>query len=234
MGTARVGLVVAACLALPAWGAGQDLVMNGEFNGNIEHWKIVRGVGDEVWDPLDSQGNPASGSLHLTNTGTQADAATVSGQCIVLTPTDTYEFGTHVFFPPQATGGVAGVVVGWFGNPCCVGTPLAAAASPPVSSTTTNTWVETFIDSQAAPPGTVAVGVGVGLLKVAGASPASAAAALAGAHVQWATSGECPESGEPAASSKAGTGASLEALFDRVVFGHTGTTPVELRSFSVE
>ena len=233
MGTARVGLVVAACLALPPLGAAEDLVMNGEFNGNIEHWKIVRGVGTEVWDPVDSQGNPKSGSLHLTNTGPEADAATVSGQCIILTPTDTYEFGAHVFFPPQSVEGFASVVVGWFGNPCCANTPLAAVASPPVSSTTTNTWVETFIDSQAAPPGAVAVGVGVGLLKAPAMSSASAAAALSGRSVQWAKSAECPESGG-APPSKAGTGASFEALFDSVVFGHTGTTPVELRSFSVE
>jgi len=242
MRTARVGLVVAAWLALPAWGAADDMVMNGDFNGTIEHWKIVRGVGDEVWDPMDSQGNPASGSLHLTNTGTEATAGTVSGQCIDLTPTGTYEFGPSVFFPPQATPGFASVIVGWFANPCCVGTPMAAVTSPPVSSTTTNTWVESFIDSQAAPPGAVAVGVGVGLLKVPGASAASAAAAFTGLSVDWAKGGTCPESGGAAvaarnaspAAPKAGTGASLEALFDRVRFGPTGTTPIELRVFSVE
>jgi len=228
-------LAVMTCLAFPAWGAGQNLVVNGDFNGDITAWKIVRGAGVEVWDPLDSQNNPASGSLHLTNIGVGPDAFTVSGQCIVLTPSDTYEFGTNIRFPAGSVPGMASVVVGWFGNPCCAGTPLAAGNSPPVPSTTTEVWVESFTPALAAPPGTVAVGVGVGLLQ--GASPG---AALDAANLRWPENPACPDSAPAPAASRvrppaAGQrGAPLEALFDRVRFGLTGTTPVRLESFSVQ
>ena len=236
-------LLVVVCFAFPAWGAGQDLVVNGGFDGDIDGWKIVRGEGVEVWDPLDSQNNPASGSLHLTNTGAGPNAVTMSGQCIELTPSGTYEFGTNVRFPAGSVPGVASVVVGWFGNPCCSGTPLAAGNSPPVFTTTSEVWVETFTRALSAPPGTVAVGVGPGLLKLESGSPEAAAAAFTVADGSWPRNPACPESGARAdltpggagrAPAALGAGASLEALFDRVRFGLTGTTPVRLESFSVE
>jgi len=235
-------LMVVACFAFPSWGAGQDLVVNGDFNGDITGWKIVRGEGVEVWDPLDSQNNPSSGSLHLTNTGAGPNAVTVSGQCIELTPSGTYEFGTSIRFPSGSVGGVGSVVVGWFGNPCCSGSPISAANSPPVFSTTTDTWVESFTPALAAPPGAVAVGVGAGLLTFGTGAPEAAVAAFTIAEGRWPGSPACPESarggGTRREASRApaapGAGASLEALFDRVRFGLTGTTPVRLESFSVE
>ena len=235
-------LMVVACFAFPALGAGQDLVVNGGFDGDIDSWKIVRGEGVEVWDPLDSQNNPASGSLHLTNTGTGPNAVTVSGQCIELIPSGTYEFGTTVRFPAGSVPGVASVVVGWFGNPCCSGSPISAANSPLVFTTTSEVWVETFTRALSAPPGTVAVGVGPGLLKLDG-SPETAMSAFTVPDGRWPANPACPEGGARAAGTPRGAGrapaalgagASLEALFDRVRFGLSGTTPVRLESFSIE
>ena len=55
---ARVALAVAAVLCCPAWGTSQNLVVNGDFDGNVEEWKIVRGEGTQAWDPLDANGDP--------------------------------------------------------------------------------------------------------------------------------------------------------------------------------
>src|SRR5207244_878221 len=242
--------------------AGQDLIVNGHFNTDINGWTLA-GVGAQLWDPLDWQGNPASGSIRITNTNPVGNQGTGSGQCIPLTPSGTYEVGTHVRFPSgqaalgfgaaavgwfdnttcagtplatvnappvasttthttdpagtqgrgsgecipltpsgtyevgthvrfpsgQAALGFGAAAVGWFDNTTCAGTPLATVNAPPVASTTTNTWVESFMSGLTAPAGTVAVAAGVGVLKI-------------------------------------GAGGSLAGLFDRVRFGPTGTTPV--------
>jgi hypothetical protein len=134
----------------------------------------------------------------LTNTNVAVNSLTVSGECFTLTPSGTYEFGGHVRFDSgQAALGFAGIIVGWYDIPTCTGQPMATINSPPVQSTTTNTWVESFSPSVTAPAGTVAVGVGPGVFK-------------------------------------SGGGGSLAAHFDRVRFGHSGTTPVEVQSFTVE
>jgi hypothetical protein len=229
----HVALVVAAFFSCPAWGTSQNLVVNGGFDGNVEGWKIVRGEGTQVWDPLDVNSNPQSGSMHLANTGAGPNPYTVSGQCLPLSPSGTYEFGANIrFSSPAVPGGFGSVVVGFFGNPCCAGTPLTAASSPPVPSTTTDTWVESFTPVLTAPPGTVAVGVGSGLLLGTEAS-------LAGIDVRWPQDPACPEAAAGPAPAgpgpaKLGTGVVLEALFDGVRFGNTGTTPVEVQAFSVE
>jgi hypothetical protein len=229
----RIALVVSAFLCCPAWGISQNIVVNGDFDGNVEGWKIVRGEGTQVWDPLDVNGDPQSGSMHLANTGSGPNPFTVSGQCLPLSPSGTYEVGANIrFASPAVPGGFGSVVVGFFGNPCCAGTPLAAESSPPVSSTITDTWVESFTPELIAPPGTVAVGVGLGLVLGTEAS-------LKGIDVRWPQNPECPEAAAGPAPdgpgpAKLGTGVALEALFDGVRFGHTGTTPVEVQAFSVE
>jgi len=183
-----------ALAGLPAWGAAQELIVNGHFHTDINGWTMTQGLGTQVWDPLDWQASPGSGSLRLTNGNTTANGLTVTGQCIPLTPSGTYEVGGHVRFPSPTVGGFGGIIVGWFDNPTCAGAPLATTNTPPVLTTTTNTWVESFTAAITAPPGTVAVGVGPGTVKLAGAG-------------------------------------TLDALFDRVRFGPTGTTPVTGQTF---
>lgn len=229
----RIALVVAAFMSCPAWGTSQNIVVNGDFDGNVEGWKIVRGEGTQAWDPLDVNGNSESGSMHLANTGSGPNPFTVSGQCVPLSVSGTYEVGANIrFSSPAVPGGFGSVVIGWFGNPCCSGAPLAATSTPPVSSTTTDTWVESFTADLIAPPGTVAVGVGSGLLLGTEAS-------LEGIDVRWPQNPACPEAAAGAAPAgpgpaKLGAGVVLEALFDGVRFGNTGTTPVEAQAFSVE
>jgi hypothetical protein len=191
-------LASTAMLTVPAARVrAQELIVNGHFNTDINGWTLV-GEGSQVWDPLDWQSNPASGSLRLTNTSVAANQPTVSGQCIPLAPSGTYEVGGHVRFPSgQASFGAAAIGVAWFDDPSCAVTPLSTVNTPLVASTTTNTWVESFSAAITAPAGTVAVGVGPAVVKTL-------------------------------------AGGSLTALFDRVRFGPTGTTPVRAQGFTVE
>ena len=189
--------LIAAVLGSAARVASQDLIVNGHFNTDINGWTLV-GEGAQVWDPLDWQSNPASGSLRLTNTSVAANQPTVSGQCIPLSPSGTYEVGGHVRFPSgQTSFGAAAIGVAWFDDPSCAVTPLSTVNTPLVASTTTNTWVESFSAAITAPAGTVAVGVGPAVAKTL-------------------------------------AGGSLTALFDRVRFGPTGTTPVDVQTVTVE
>ena len=161
-----------AFLMLPAFAAAQDLILNGHFHTDINGWTLV-GIGTQAWDPLDWQSNPASGSIRITNTDPTANMGTASGQCILLTPSGTYEFGGHVRFPTGQSLGAGGVAVAWFSNPTCTPPEISTNNTPAVFTTTVNTWVESFSSGVTAPPGTVAVGVGPGVLKlVAGGSTA--------------------------------------------------------------
>lgn len=163
---------VAALLVQPAFAAAQDLIVNGHFNTDINAWTLV-GIGTQAWDPLDWQGDPASGSIRITNTDPTANMGTGSGQCIPLSPSGTYEVGTHVRFPPGQSLGAGGVAIAWFSNPTCTLPAISTDNTPAVFSTTVNTWVESFSSAIAAPPGTIAVGVGPGVLKLgAGGSTA--------------------------------------------------------------
>lgn len=197
MHAVRVLCVVAAVLALPQRAATQDLIVNGHFHTGINGWTLV-GVGTQAWDPLDWQGNPASGSVRVTNTDPAANGGTASAQCILLTPSGTYEAGTHVFFPSgQAMLGVGAVGVAWFANTTCTNPPISTINTPGIFSTTTNVWTESFMSGLVPAPGTVAVGVAAGVAKL-------------------------------------NAGGSLVGLFDRVRFGPTGTTPVEVQAFTVD
>jgi hypothetical protein len=161
----RALCLAAAILALPQWAATQDLIVNGHFHTDINGWTLV-GIGSHVWDPLDWQANPASGSIRITNTNPVPNQGTASGQCIVLTPSGTYEAGAHVRFPSgQAAFGAGGVGVAWFNNTTCTDPPISTVNTPPVLSTTTNVWIESFMSGISAPPGTVAVGVAAGVGK---------------------------------------------------------------------
>jgi hypothetical protein len=156
----RALFLVTAILGPAASVAGQDLIVNGHFHTDINGWTLI-GIGTQAWDPLDWQGNPSSGSIRVTNTDPVANQVTGSGQCILLTPSGTYEAGGHVRFPSGQVafgGGVIGVL--WFDNPTCTNPPLSSVSTPTVFSTTTNTWVESFTAGLVAPPGTIAVGVG--------------------------------------------------------------------------
>ena len=150
-----VMLVVTASVA-----AGQDLIVNGHFDTDISGWTLVAGQGSQAWDPLDWQGDPGSGSMVLTNTNVGGAQFTASGECFTLTPSGTYEFGGHFRFASGQPQGFAGIIVGWYSNTTCNGQPMATVNSPPVLSTTTNTWVESFSPSVTAPGGTLSVGVG--------------------------------------------------------------------------
>src|SRR5688572_1704086 len=94
----RALCLAAAILALPQWAATQYLIVNGHFHTDINGWTLV-GVGTQAWDPLDWQSNPASGSIRITNANPAANQVTGSGQCIIHTPSGTYEAGAHVNFP---------------------------------------------------------------------------------------------------------------------------------------
>ena len=166
MHAVRALCLAAAVLALPSGAAAQDLIVNGHFHDDINGWTLV-GVGTQAWDPLDWQGDPTSGSVRVTNTDPVANGGTASAQCILLTPSGTYEAGAHVRFPSgQVMLGVGAVGIGWFANTTCTNPPISTVNTPGVFSTTTNVWTESFMSGLAAPPGTVAVGVAAGVAKL--------------------------------------------------------------------
>jgi hypothetical protein len=187
----RVLLLVAALSGSSLKASAQELVTNGHFHGDIAGWTLI-GVGTQAWDPVDWQANPGSGSIRIVNMRQAANQFAGSGQCIPLTPSGTYELGTHVRFPSgQVDTGFGSAAVAWFDNTNCAPPALSVANSPLIPSAATDTWIESFMAGLIAPPGTVAAGVGPGTIK----TQASGSLAVLFDRVRFGPSGTTPVEG---------------------------------------
>lgn len=186
--------VVCALAAGPA--IAQNLVVNGEFPTDVASWSAGSGATIE-WHPLDWAGSPASGSIRVTFAALATGAAGAF-QCVPFDPPVPFEMGARARIPlPQATIGTAFVSVVTFANTTCSGSPLGAANTGSLTTSTPEVWVDLFSTGLTPAPRTRSVGV---LLLV----------------------------------TKDQVEGALSVLFDRVVFGPAGTTPVALQSFAVE
>lgn len=175
----------------------QDVVTNGHFHTDLAGW-TAGGLAAQTWNALDWQGSATSGSARVANNFTVANVSTGSSQCIGLSTAGAYEVGAFIRFPSgQTETGSATVSVARYSNPTCTNPPDLSTNGQIVSSTTTDTWVDTSNTSVAIPVGTQSVRVVLSVQKTQ-------------------------------------ANGSLAALFDRVRFGPTGTTPVELTGFRVE
>ncbi len=102
-------LVLASSFLGAAPSAGQNIVVNGEFATDLASWSVLTGAG--VWDPLDRNGSPTSGSARLT----ASDIFAVLRQtCMPVVPGTTYDFGARVYLPSgQGSSGHSWVRVMW-------------------------------------------------------------------------------------------------------------------------
>jgi len=104
-------LLVAAGLALLAASplAGQNVITNGEFATDLSSWSVL--VGSGVWDPLDRNGSPASGSALLT---APDSFALLRQTCLPVVPGATYDFGATIYLPSgQGGSGHSWIRVMW-------------------------------------------------------------------------------------------------------------------------
>jgi hypothetical protein len=123
--TVRIALVTLFCIGwLVGSARGQNILANGSFNTSLASWTTLQPFEAAVWQPLDANGSPSSGSASLTNTFSMP-APSGGGsleQCVPITGGASYDFGAKVQIPSgQANTGFVQITVGWYSAPACNG-----------------------------------------------------------------------------------------------------------------
>ena len=110
---------------------GQNLVANGQFDGDLSFWSRVSGIGSATWDPLDANGSPHSGSVLISNDSVPEGLDTSIDQCVDITGGITHSFSADIhpdnFTParplqPLHTGFIY-ALLNFYSSPSCGGVP---------------------------------------------------------------------------------------------------------------
>jgi hypothetical protein len=147
----RLALTVCVHFALAAPAArAQNLVVNPEFDTNVDSWTIPifipPGGATLSWSPLDWNGNPGSGSAFVTNELSFANSiGGAVSTCMVVPTTGLYEYGAQILIPSgQATTGEVFVARAFWEAPGCVGI-AKIFIDQVVTTATTDVWVPILI-----------------------------------------------------------------------------------------
>jgi len=146
-------LALAAVFPAPfAWG--QNLVFNPTFDTDVAGWS-AEGTSSIVWDSLDADGNPASGSALVTNLSTTANDSTGARQCVDgLTEATFYRFAADILVPGgQSETGHAHLLAQWYGGPGCGGGQVGLVDTFGISTSTPDVWYTDSVTAEA-PAGT--------------------------------------------------------------------------------
>lgn len=132
---------------------GQNLVLNPDFDTDVAGWLPFGGT-LLAWHPLDSGGDPGSGSGLVTNLGDQPGDSSGSRQCIGgLSGEVLYGFAADTLIPSgQTETGHSYLLVQWYSDFDCTGS-LGLDESPVLQSTTPDVWLTTVAFAEA-PVGT--------------------------------------------------------------------------------
>ena len=133
--------------------AAQNLVVNPDFDTDVDGWIPFYDI-DFIWEPLDCQGDPSSGSGFAAST----DAPTSNSgiiQCVEpIVAGDWYGLSAWLnISPSQAGEGSARLFVWWRDGAGCTGTQTTALATQFVASTAG--WEQQTAIPEVAPAGTV-------------------------------------------------------------------------------
>ena len=140
-------ILAATLLMILAAGPGmdlsaQELVTNGTFDVNVDHWIVGNVVyGDIAHHTLDADGDPLSGSAAITNSFPDTDGYLATTQCIPALPTDRdYVFGaTMRIGDGTVTTGHASVQI-WFWEDTNCTTVVGGTAATAAVTTSATGW----------------------------------------------------------------------------------------------
>jgi len=133
--------------------AAQNLVVNPDFDTDVVGWSPFYDI-DFIWDPLDYQGDPSSGSGFAASTDAPGSNSGIV-QCVEpIVAGEAYGLsGWLNVSPSQAGDGYVGLFVWWRDGAGCTGTQTNALVTPYVASTTG--WEQQTAAPEVAPAGTV-------------------------------------------------------------------------------
>lgn len=94
------------------------VLMNPDFDTNVEHWtdSPVGGTTSVLWNALDAGDDPNSGSLRL-ETSTYFDGP--QSDCVAITPLTDYDVRAMIYVPTQPNPPIATVAAVFYDNPDC-------------------------------------------------------------------------------------------------------------------
>ena len=136
--------------SIAAAGYGQNLVVNGTFDSNVNGWSSRSAEVTIAWNSADADGSPSSGSLLASN---NAMGALDSGfvQCVDgLTAGAAYSFGAKLLIPSGGPAGQSFLQIDWVSGAACTGTLISGDV---LGTTTQGVWVPVAF-SDTAPAGT--------------------------------------------------------------------------------
>jgi len=145
--------VLPAILFFASTASAQNWVANGNFDSNVGSWIIEDAGASIVFDA--AFGNPAPGSMRITNSVPNQNTAAGVVQCLgEVTVGKQYSWGGRMFIPSgQNRTGRAMLGLRWRTGPGCTGTSLD---QPRLQTTLLDTW-DLKTENDAAPPGAVSV-----------------------------------------------------------------------------
>jgi len=123
MALTRLALAVLfnlAAGALPL--AAANLIENGTFDDDVEHWKAA-GASTIQHSTADELGSPTSGSLLLTATALDQNTMRAT-QCVPVVENTTYVYGAAARLSETQPGNAAFVRAEWFSTPDCDGSQI--------------------------------------------------------------------------------------------------------------
>lgn len=158
-------LVLAAMFVAPV-ALGQNLASNPNFDTDVTEWAPFA-TASIVWNPLDADGAPASGSALVTNLSTTAGDSTGARQCIGgITGGTVYRFAAEILVPGgQSETGRANLLVQWYDQPGCSSGQVGMFLTPWVTDATPDVW-HTSSDSAEAPSGAQSARLRLSVLKL--------------------------------------------------------------------
>jgi hypothetical protein len=120
---------------------GQNLVSNPDFDTDLTAWNPLSGA-LQMWDPLDADSDPLSGSALVTNIDPDPNDGSGSAQCIDGLVGDwLYDVSAEFYIPSgQVETGHAYLLVQFYTGTGC-SSFIGFADTDPVFSTTTDVWV---------------------------------------------------------------------------------------------
>ena len=170
-----VSLTVALLIAPQA--DAQNMVVNGNFDGDTSNWTDGVSQGTFVFDPLNYSGPAGSGSGLMTITSTGPMWTGNATQCITgVSDAGVYDWGARVYIPSgHSTTGEVYLQLVWYSSTDCSGTFLASAPyTNLVLQTTTDVWTPTRQDDQMPPAGAQSALLLLSVSKTSAAQPLSA------------------------------------------------------------
>jgi hypothetical protein len=150
--------LLAALAAAPV--SAQNIAINFDFNTDLANWNTNDNTPAEisaVWNSLDANGAPGSGSAQVDNISAGPNNGVTLLQCLPATAGLTYSFGGKIRVPAPGLGASdeATIDAYWTSDTNCLNN--LSLSSTGFSPSLSDTWMDQPPTQVVAPAGTVAV-----------------------------------------------------------------------------